>query len=192
METRLKVLATRFRTAGLALAGGALVAAVAFWPPAANYILNIDRELGDEALYIPGNPEPREELIFLGIDEDSMSMQGLDPELINSDPNLSRMAKRFPWDRRVHADVLEKLFSAGAKLVVIDLVLAEPSDPEADAVLAATLAKYADKVILAAQFAPINTGGEGFMLQEPLFEFIESDPYPEYGFVNRVCNPDKL
>ena len=94
------------------------------------------------------------------------------------------MAKRFPWDRRVHADVLEKLFSAGAKLVVIDLVLAEPSDPEADAVLAATLAKYADKVILAAQFAPINTGGEGFMLQEPLFEFIESDPYPEYGFVN--------
>ncbi len=177
-------MATRLRTAGLALAGGALVAAAALIEPAANYILTIDRGLGDDALYSPGNPEPREELVFLGIDEDSMTMQGLDPELIASEPNLSRMSQRFPWDRRVYADVLEKLFAAGAKLVVIDLVFAEASDPEADALLAATLAKYADKVILAAQFAPMDTGGEGFFLQEPLYEFIESDPYPEYGFVN--------
>ena len=51
---------TRLRTAGLALAGGALVAAAALFEPAANYILTIDRGLGDDALYSPGNPEPRE------------------------------------------------------------------------------------------------------------------------------------
>jgi adenylate cyclase len=184
MRARIKALAARLRTAGLALAGGSLLAVAALTEPGANYILTIDRGLGDDALYTPGNPEPREELVFLGIDEDSMTMQGLDPELIASEPNLSRMSQRFPWDRRVYADVLEKLFSAGAKLVAIDLVFAEASDPEADAVLAATLAKYADKVILAAQFAPMDTGGEGFFLQEPLYDFIESDPYPEYGFVN--------
>ncbi len=177
-------MATRLRTAGLALAGGSLVAAAAFYIPVANYILTIDRSLGDDALYSPGNPVPREELVFLGIDEESMTMQGMEPELIASEPNLHRMSQRFPWDRRVYADVLEKLFAAGAKLVVIDLVFAEASDPEADAVLAATLAKYADKVILAAQFAPMDTGGEGFFLQEPLYELIDSDPYPEYGFVN--------
>jgi adenylate cyclase len=186
MKTRIKALAPRLRTAGLASAGGSLLAAFAFFTPVSNFFLTIDRNLGDEALYNPGDPEPREELVFLGIDEASLTMEGIEPELIASEPNLARMEQRFPWDRRVYADVLDKLFSAGAKLVVIDLVLSEPSDPEADAAFDATLEKHADKVILAAQFAAMDTGlGEMmFSLQEPHYDFIDSDPYPEYGFIN--------
>lgn len=189
MRARIKGLGTRLRTAALALAGGLLVAAAALIPKAADFFLNIDRKFGDAALYIPGIPKPREELVLIGIDESSLTMQGLDPDLILNEPNLTRMSERFPWDRRVYADVLEKLFSAGAKLVVIDLLFLEASDPDADAALAEVLAKYADKVILAATFAPIDTGGEGFMLVEPYDEFLKSDPAPEYGFVN--FRPDK-
>jgi len=175
---------TRFRTAGLAMAGGALVALAALIPAVADYILSIDRGLGDSALYSPGNPEPREELVFLGIDEGSLTMQGVDPELVASEPNLAMMAERFPWDRRIWPEVLDKLFSAGAKLVVIDLVFSEASDPEADDALAAALAKYADKVILGAIFATVSDLGDGIFLQEPYYQFLESDPSPEYGFVN--------
>lgn len=184
MKTRIKALATRLRTAGLALAGGSLLVVLACFGPVADFILSIDRMLGDKALYVPGDPEPRQELVFLGIDEASMGMLGVEPELVESDPNLSRMAQRFPWDRRLWADALDKLFAAGAKLVVIDLVFSEASDPEADAVFDAALEKHADKVILGALFSPMDMGGEGFFLQEPYFDFIDSDPYPEYGFIN--------
>jgi len=182
-------MASRLRTAGLALAGGALVACAMLIPAITEIGLNLDRKLGDNFLYSPGNPEPREELVFLGIDEDSLTMQGLDPEMVANDPNLSRMSERFPWDRRIWADTLEKLFSAGAKIVVIDLVFSEASDPEADAALSEVLAKYADKVILAASFAPMSAEGTGFMLLEPYHGFLESDPSPDYGFVN--FRPDK-
>lgn len=189
MKTRIKALATRLRTAGLALAGGTLVACAMLIPAVNEIGQNLDRKLGDEFLYRPGNPEPREELVCLGIDEDSLNQQGLDPELVANDPNLSRMSQRFPWDRRVWADTLEKLFSAGAKIVVIDLVFGEASDPEADAAFSKVLEKYADKVILAASFAPMSAEGTGFMLVEPYYGFLESDPAPEYGFVN--FRPDK-
>lgn len=174
----------RVQTAALALSGGVLVSAAALIPPIADYALTIDRILGDNSLYIPGKPEPREDLIFLGIDEASLTLQGLDPELILNEPNLTRMSERFPWDRRVWADTLDKLFAAGAKLVIIDLVFTEASDPDADAALAEAIARHADKVILASVFAPMDTGGEGFMLLEPYYEFLQSDPEPILGFVN--------
>ncbi|MFD2257475.1 CHASE2 domain-containing protein [Luteolibacter algae] len=171
-----------------------LIALVAFIPPASDHIISSDRKLGDSALYVPNNPSPREDLVFLGIDEESLTLQGLDPALIQSDENLTRMSKRFPWDRRVYADTATKLLNAGAKLVVIDLVMAEPSTPEADEALAEVLRKYPGKIVLATVFAPRSNDGKGdaFMLIEPAPVFTSIDPPPLLGFVNFRPNPDDL
>lgn len=186
-------MATRLRTAGLALAGGGLVAVLSIIGGVADRFLDFDRTFGDDALYMPGKPEPRDDLVFLGIDEASLTLQGLEPELIDSEPNLLRMAERFPWDRRLWADTLDKLFAAGAKIVVIDLVFTEAADPDADAAMAEAIARHADKVILTSVFAPMDTGGEGYMLLEPYHEFLDSDPAPVYGFANfRPDNRDGL
>jgi adenylate cyclase len=175
---------SRLQAGLLALAGGVFIATAALIPAIADYILRIDRRLGDHALYIAGKPKPEEELVFLGIDEDSLTMQGVDPELILSEPNLTRMAERFPWDRRVWADTLEKLVSAGARLVVIDLVFSEASTTEADDAFRDALRKHADKVIIASNLAPMTAEGDGYMLLEPYHRFLDIDPAPDYGYVN--------
>ncbi len=165
----------------MALAGGLVIAACAFIPFVANFAKDIDRRLGDRNLYHPGKPEPREDLVFLGVDEDTGAV---DPALLEDNPTLARMNERFPWDRRVYAAMLERLFEAGARLVILDFVFAEASDPEADAELAEVLRKYSDRVILSAVFAPMSTEHDGFMLMEPYYGFLEAVPTLEYGFVN--------
>ena len=166
-----------------------LIAATAFIPSISGGLLSIDLRLGDYALYVPGSPAPRDDLVFLGIDDESMTLQDVDPELVASSPSLSRMAIRFPWDRRVYADIFEKLFDAGARIVVVDLLLADPSDPEADAELAAVMSKYADRIILASQFAPMSSEYDGFRHVFPYEGFIETDPAPRFGFLN--FRPDR-
>lgn len=161
-----------------------MVASIFLSRNVANSLLGIDRTLGDKALTTPGFPEPIPELVFLGIDEDSLTLQGLGEELIASDKNLSRMAERFPWDRRVYAATIEKLLDAGARMVVIDLIFSEPSEPDADAELVRVLKKYADKIVIASSLAPMSGQGNGFMLLEPNPMFLEIEPAPHCGYVN--------
>lgn len=119
-----------------------------------------------------------------------MTRQGLDPALIAGDINLTRMAARFPWDRRVHAGSIEKLLEAGVRLVVLDLVLAEPSDHPADAALADVIRRFPRRIILTSVFSPLHGEGEGFMLVEP--DFLAVEIPPRTGFVNFRPDSDGL
>ncbi len=171
-------------SAALAFMGGLVIAATAFIPGISDGLLSIDRRLGDQALYLPGSPPPRDDLVFLGIDEQILALQEHEPELVENSPTLSRMAARFPWDRRVYAEIIEKLLGAGARLVILDLVLENPSDPEADAPLAEVIAKHADRIILASKFAPMPGDYDGFRNVFPYEEFMATDPPPRCGFAN--------
>jgi adenylate cyclase len=182
--TRLKQFGKGKVSAGLAFLGGLVIAATAFIPNISSGLLSIDRRLGDQALYVPGSPPPREDLVFLGIDDQSGTLQDVDPELVESSPTLSRMAIRFPWDRRVYADILERLFAAGARLVIVDVLFISPSDPEADAALAEVMTKYADRIILASVFSQMSDEDYGVRHVLPYDPLIAGDPAPKFGFVN--------
>jgi len=66
-------------------------------------------------------------------------------------PSLDAIGK-FPWDRAVYAQVIEKLEQSGAAAIGIDVVMAEPSkNPADDQALADVLANY-HNVILPVQF----------------------------------------
>ncbi len=67
---------------------------------------------------------PAEDIAIVAIDEQSLRELG-----------------RWPWSRRVHADLVRTLTAAGAKAVALDIVFAEPdaADPTADQDLAAAL-----------------------------------------------------
>ncbi len=188
-KTRNRRLPSRIKPALLALVGGFLVAASGFLGTFANQILSYDRTLADDYLYKAGDPPPRDDLIFLGIDEESLTLDGLPPELIDSDENLSMMANRFPWDRRVYANALKKLIEAGARLVILDLLLPEESDPEADAALASLVAEFPDKIVLASALAPLSSEQDGFTHIEPNSVFLQSDPMPAFGFANFRPHP---
>ena len=184
VSTRNKIVKFRGISTLMALGGGLIVSLVFLIPVVAGYLLRIDRGLGDKVLFPPGIPEPMPDLVFLGIDEDSLTLQGLGEEMIANEENLSRMAERFPWDRRVYANALEKLLEAGARMVVIDLIFSEPSEPEADAELVRIFQKYGDRIVIASSIAPMSVEGAGFMLLEPHSMFLDIDPAPKYGYVN--------
>ena len=58
--------------------------------------------------------------------------------------------KPFPWSREVWALLLDKLFAAGARVVMFDLLFNPPN--EGDPAFHAALDRYRDKVVVSANF----------------------------------------
>ncbi len=181
---------------GVACGVGILVAMLVFGGNrfGREFIDGADRAFGDWIIRHSGGPAEKPELILLGIDEDSMSLDQLDPGEIAASPALGLMDQRFPWDRRVWAHVIDRLADAGARLIVLDLLFSEPSDPEADQAFAEALQRHPDKVILGSVFsqAGADNNGQGWILVEPADEFIWGEREIRLGYVNFPKDPDGL
>lgn len=153
------------------------------------FIGRTDRALGDWIIRYSGGPAEKKELVLLGIDEPSLSPGQLDPDEIAGNPTLSMMAERFPWDRRVWAAVIDRLAGAGAKLIVLDLLLSEPSDPEADTALEAAIDRHRDKVLLASAFSPGDNNDYVLMEPDERFLYGQGDKETRVGYVNFLPDP---
>ena len=87
------------------------------------------------------------EIIFLGIDQQSMQLDAVGPEEAAGNRALElMMQKPYPWSREVMALLLDKLFGAGARLVIFDIVYGASGD--GDEAFRAALDKYRDRVVL--------------------------------------------
>ena len=75
-------------------------------------------------------------------------------ELANNRAFQLMTAKSFPWSREVWALTLDKLFAAGARLVMFDFVFNPPN--EGDPVFHEALEKYRDRVVLAANIDMVS------------------------------------
>jgi adenylate cyclase len=78
----------------------------------------------------PQPPPPA--LLLVGIDE----------------PSFQELRRPWPWPRRLHAALVERLHAAGARLIVFDVVFADPTTATDDDSLALAM-RQAGKVILA-------------------------------------------
>src|SRR6266480_255741 len=95
-------------------------------------------------------PAPSD-FVFLGIDQSTLQLPPLTPEEIASNRAFQLMTEKpFPWSREVWALLLDRLFGAGARLVVFDLLFNPPND--GDPAFHAALDRYHDKVVLGANF----------------------------------------
>lgn len=173
-------------------AGGALLVWLLLWvlPDGGGIAGRIDRAFFDEVIRLSGGPPERDDLVLLGIDEVSMDPHSVSDGERARSAALRWMGERFPWDRRVWAECIDRLAEAGAERIVIDLVFASPSDPEADRALVAAVERHADKVVLTSLFAPVGTtegGRESFTYVEPMPELRETGA--RVGFVNFPIDP---
>ncbi|MFN7899349.1 MAG: CHASE2 domain-containing protein [Synechococcaceae cyanobacterium] len=82
---------------------------------------------------------------------DDYSLQQLDNADLTGD-RLLESVDQWPWPRRVHAMVLDRLFAAGARAVALDLVFDTYSNhgPADDAALAAALGRHGSRTVLGA------------------------------------------
>ena len=123
----------------------------------------------------------RADFVFVGIDQQSLQLDALDPEEIASERALQLMTERpFPWSREVWALLLDRLFAAGARLVVFDMIFNPPND--GDPAFAAALDRYRDKVVIGANFDL----GRDNQLVVPNASLIPPPPMKDdrVGFVN--------
>jgi adenylate cyclase len=89
----------------------------------------------------------RDDFIFLGIDQQSMQLDAVGPEEIAGNRAFELMTERpFPWSREVWALLLDRLFGAGARLVMFDMMFNNPND--GDSAFRAALDRYHDRVVV--------------------------------------------
>lgn len=87
------------------------------------------------------------------------------------EPSLAAIG-RWPWSRRVHAQLVERLTASGARAVALNLLLSDPAlyDPEGDALLARALRRNG-RVVLPVYVEPADANG-------PEVELV---PIPEFA-----------
>ncbi|MEK7345028.1 MAG: CHASE2 domain-containing protein [Pseudomonadota bacterium] len=95
---------------------------------------------------------PPQDVVIVAIDEDSLSQLG-----------------RWPWSRKLHAQLIDRLHQGGAKAIGLDILLSEPQqgDPQADLQLARAM-QQAGNVVLPVVIEQVRRNGQ----------LIESQPIP--------------
>lgn len=104
------------------------------------------------------------------------------------EPALAELGLPWPWPRSLHGRLVESLREAGAAAIGLDILFAEPGNPEADAALAAALGP---DTVLAAERTRIEMP-QGTETKEVL-------PFPallktgaEPGFAQVTIDPDAV
>jgi adenylate cyclase len=88
------------------------------------------------------------------------------------EPSLAELGLQWPWPRDLHARLVTALRAAGASAIGLDIIFADPSNPQADAVLAGAMGP---DVVLAADETLISTPhAEQLIRVEPLAALTEA------------------
>jgi adenylate cyclase len=101
---------------------------------------------------VPGNPD----CVTIGINTSSLDPSSFDRADVSKSEALQLMQQQYPWNRKVHALLIDKLMAAGARVVVFDLIFMQPNDGDAD--FAAALHRYQSHVVIGSTFQYENPG----------------------------------
>lgn len=123
------------------------------WPVTSGMLAHGER-LTLDGFHRTGKKTPaRPDVMVLGIDDASLTLEAAWPEDIATSPALQAMQKQWPWPRRTWAHVLDRLFEAGARQVFLDITFKSPSeDPGNDRLLREALERHRGKVVLGTKF----------------------------------------
>ena len=138
----------------------------------------------------PATPD-RPAIVILAMDGETMTqgtqIYAAEPEAY---PEFAPI-QRWPWQRTAYAMVIDRLLQAGARAVVLDVVLDAPSSYGVadDAALQRVLAKYPGRVALAAKYEDQATErGYELTLFTPHTRFEQTAP--AIGFINFLLSGD--
>lgn len=106
--------------------------------------------------------------------------------LVEIDDRSLAQVGNWPWDRTLHADLLNKLSQVQSKMVVYDILFLEPTTAEIDDQLANAIAN-AENVVLAHSFAPRPGTQDQIAPALPLAKFQEG----ALGIGHVAVSPDE-
>ncbi|MGQ9569983.1 MAG: CHASE2 domain-containing protein [Thermodesulfovibrionales bacterium] len=135
---------------------------------------HFDMKVYDFYSCIRGIEPPLEDIVIVGIDEESF---------LNID-------LPWPWPRSLHGQLIKALRSAGAKVIVMDIIFSDPSMPVEDKAMADAIKKYGN-VVLSADLETVKT--EKFakeILITPLEEFLKAGA--SFGISSILLDADNV
>ena len=106
--------------------------------------------------------DPR--LVLIGVDRASYAGD-LDPGETRQTPALGMLEENFPWSRAVWAALIDKLATAGARMVIVDLIFSAPG--RGDDALRAALDRHRDRVVIGSNFSDLETERGVFLKLTP-------------------------
>jgi adenylate cyclase len=124
-----------------------------------------------DTLFLPGEPSP--EVVIIGIDDKSIETIG-----------------RWPWDRDVHARLLNILGTRPA-VIGYDVNFPEPSNASDDAALATAISQ-ASTTVLPIEARTIDITGELITTSNPLQSIPEIMEQAIGGLVNTIADEDSV
>jgi adenylate cyclase len=139
-----------------------LVAIAAHFLPNVPYLADVwraDQNVQDLLRREGRKTATRPDFVFVGIDQESLEFQPFDAEQVANNRALQLMAARpYPWSREVWALLLDRLFGAGARLVMFDIIYSATKDGDPE--FRAALDRYRDKVVVGAnvEFSKLGQG----------------------------------
>ena len=95
------------------------------------------------------------QIVLLTIDAPAIALDTLDDQTIAASRPLSLMHTGFPFPREVYAEICDRLFAAGAKVVAFDIAFQAPSPT--DPLFLQALDKYHDQVVIGINFSADST-----------------------------------
>ncbi|MBD1917357.1 MULTISPECIES: adenylate/guanylate cyclase domain-containing protein [Cyanophyceae] len=151
------------------------------------WIVLIEGQAQSFLLRLRGPVPPPEEIVIVGIDEYSLTQGDLYQAEPDRYPFLEPLAI-WPWQRQAYAQAIEQLMAAGAKAVALDVLLVDPSGygPDDDAALEATLARWGNRVALAAAY---DVSSSDFGLFTNLLQPVYSSQ-TQVGLINLEVDAD--
>lgn len=132
-------------------------------------------------------------LVFIGITQPSYG-EVLFEDDIKENPVVAPLTNSFPWPRSIWGEAIEKLVSAGAKVVGLDFIFAAPA--EGDGKLRDILDRYPNRVVIGANFKGEGGAGTQIGMTFPTDSVIaytnSAAPWedPRIGFVNYRSDDD--
>jgi adenylate cyclase len=139
--------------------------------------------------------DPR--IVFLAIDEATRQLDSVFSEDIAKSPTLQLIKQGFPWNRKVYADVVDRLAAAGAKAIIFDMVF--PSEREGDDAFRAALERHRNLVVIGSNLVTQGQEDVGASIAtDTLQDVLPSTSLlpgnnaqdPRVGFVNFHQDPD--
>ena len=128
----------------------------------------------------------RNDFVFVGIDQASLQLTAIGAEEVAGNRALELMTqKSFPWSREIWSLFLDRVFGAGARLVMFDMIFNSPN--EGDAAFHAALEKYKDRVVIGGNFDAAK--GNEFVLPNTTLIAAPQQQDDRVGFVNFWPDP---
>ncbi|MFS8147668.1 CHASE2 domain-containing protein [Rhizobium sp. BR 249] len=119
---------------------------------------------------------------YLSTVDDPRPPQGGPVIVAIDEPSLADINAQWPWPRSLHAELVSQLRAAGARVVGLDIIMAEPSNPDNDAAIAAAVG------------ADIVLAGDETLIETPqASQLIRATPLPQLtqaGAVTGIASID--